>query len=126
MPLTIQGRFFHRDGQRIFLRAVTYGPFDPEKPLDPVVEFPRIVAAGFNAIRLYHEPDRKFLNLARGHGLLVIATVPWNWNSLFTEKPGELHQAREKMRLMLRSPENWANVLQIATLNSSTVVPVSG
>ncbi len=93
LQLSIDGRFFRRGGQRVFLKTVTYGPFLKETPLDPRKEFPRIAAAGFNAIRVYETPDRHLLDTAVEHGLSVIASVPWNSTRDFVENASILSGA---------------------------------
>ncbi|MDP0490245.1 MAG: glycosyltransferase [Verrucomicrobiota bacterium JB023] len=103
MPLAIQGRFFEVDGERQFLRAVTYGPFPEKGELEPEREFSRIAKAGFNAIRTYQAPDRRLLDCASSHGLHVMATVPWHWDSLFTRDEETLAKARAALEAFLRA-----------------------
>ena len=89
MPASLQlrtdGRFLRRGGKRLFLKAVTFGPFPKENPLDPRKEFPRIAASGFNAVRVYEAPDRHLLDTAAEHGLSVLASVPWPATRDFVE-----------------------------------------
>ena len=101
MALTINGRFFENQGTPCFLNAVTYGPFPPDQQLDPAVEFPRITAAGFNAIRLYHAPSREELDLAEKNQLFIFAIVPWYSDSLFTENPDTIGDAKRDLSLFL-------------------------
>ena len=82
-PLAIDGRFFQRQGQRAFLKAVTFGPFPLSEKLDPDAEFARMARAGFNAVRLYETPDRHILDTAHKYGLAVLASVPWASNQDF-------------------------------------------
>ena len=92
-PLRLDGRFFRRGGRRTFLKAVTYGPFPPGNPLDPHVEFPRIAAAGFNAIRIYEAPSQALLDCAAAHDLMVIAGLHWPWTQDFISNPRVLSGA---------------------------------
>ncbi|MGJ8724983.1 MAG: glycosyltransferase [Roseibacillus sp.] len=101
MALTINGRFFENQGKPCFVNAVTYGPFPPEQQLDPSLEFPRISAAGFNAIRLYGAPNKEELDLAEQNNLVIFATVPWYSDSLFTENPDTIGDAKRDLSLFL-------------------------
>ena len=101
MALTINGRFFEHGGESFFVNAVTYGPFPPEQNLDAALEFPRIAAAGFNVIRIYQTPTREELDLAEKHGLLIFPVVPWNWDSLFTENPDTIGDAKRDLSVFL-------------------------
>lgn len=102
MPLTIHGRFFHLAGERTFLRAVTYGPFPPSKAPDPRVELPRIAAAGFHVVRTYETPSAEFLDLLAANGLVLLATIPWHWDSLFLEERKTLQKARAGLGAFLQ------------------------
>ena len=102
MALTINGRFFERDGESLFVNAVTYGPFPPEQALDPAVEFRHIAEAGFNAIRTYETPSKEELDLAATHQLVIFATIPWHWDSLFTENPETIRSAQHELTIFLR------------------------
>jgi GT2 family glycosyltransferase len=98
-PLRLDGRFFKRGGERVFIKAVTFGPFPPGEFLDPAEEFPRIAAAGFNTLRVYEAPDRHLLDTAAAHGLMVMAGLPWEWSRDF------IHQSRFRAEAELRYVE---------------------
>lgn len=85
--LRVDGRFLALGDSRIFLKGVTFGPFPPDAPLDPVAEFPRIAGCGFNAIRLYTGADRHLLDCAHENGLLVLLGLPWEWSRDFLAEP---------------------------------------
>lgn len=97
VALTIDGKFFHQKGEPFLVKAVTYGPFPPARAPQPAIEFPRIAAAGFNTLRLYETPSRELLDLAVEHHLIVIPTIPWHWDSLFTENPATLGEAKQSL-----------------------------
>lgn len=96
MPLAVHGPTFYQSDRPVFLKAVTFGPFNPEAPLDPVSEFPRIRRAGFNAVRTFELPDQTFLDAAEKSGLLVIPTLSWGSGTNFIADPTHLYQAIEK------------------------------
>ena len=108
MALTINGRFFANtlSGEptdRRPLRIVTYGPFPPHTGLEDEAEFGSIAKSGFDGIRMYQPPTLRQLNLAHTHKLFIIATIPWSWDSLFTENLETVKDAHEQLRRFLRA-----------------------
>jgi len=87
----VAGKFFRVGGQKQYVRGVTYGPF---RPADDGVaydrarvenDFPRIVAAGANTVRLYTAPPEWLLDLAADHGLSVLAGTAWEQHVAFLD-----------------------------------------
>ena len=70
------------------MHAVTYGPFPGGWPESFEPDFLRMVAAGFNAIRLYEMPDIRLLNAAAVHGLKVFGGLKWGQSADFIGAPG--------------------------------------
>ena len=70
------------------MRAVTYGPFPGGWPVAFGPDFSRIVAAGFNAIRLYEMPDLRLLDAAAEDGLRVFGGLKWGQSADFLGSPG--------------------------------------
>jgi GT2 family glycosyltransferase len=102
--LCVDGRFFAREGQRIRLRGVTYGPFAPDGDglpfLDPgrvEDDFALMQEAGVNAVRTYHVPPEWLIDLAGEWGLGVFIDVPWSKHVCL------LSRARAEARRMVRS-----------------------
>lgn len=83
--LEVDGKFFRANGRRVFLKAVTYGPFPDPQP-DHVVEMARIAEAGFNAVRIYGTPDSGMLDAAADTGLWVLVGLSWQWGEDFVRK----------------------------------------
>lgn len=92
-PWQTDGKFFRAGGNRVWVKAVTYGPFPGGWPEDPGQDFTRIAAAGFNAIRLYEMPGREMLDSALACGLRVFGGLRWNQNTAFIDQPGALADA---------------------------------
>lgn len=98
----IDGRFFSRGDERLLLRGVTYGPFEPTEhgtPFPPrrVVrqDCAQIVEAGFNTLRTYHVPPPWFLGLVGETGKLgILIDVPWAKHLCFLDSA----QARKDAR----------------------------
>jgi GT2 family glycosyltransferase len=97
------GKFFRSGAARVWLRAVTYGPFPGGLPAVPDADFARIAAAGFNALRLYQMPDRKLLDAAQRHGLRVCAGLKWDQNTAFLERAGWLDEVAGLLESGLRA-----------------------
>ena len=90
--LEIDGKFFCSAGERVFLKAVTYGPFPDPQP-DHDLEMGRIARAGFNAVRVYGCPDRKMLDAAEDEGLWVMVGPSWSWGYDFIQNPSLFSEA---------------------------------
>jgi GT2 family glycosyltransferase len=88
------GKFFRCGVARVWLRAVTYGPFPGGWPESFEADFRRIAAAGFNALRLFEMPDRRLLDAAERHGLRVFGGLLWGQNADFFRRPGLLSATR--------------------------------
>ena len=96
------GKFFRCGVSRVWLRAVTYGPFPGGWPESFEPDFRRIAAAGFNALRLFEMPDRRLLDAAARHGLRVFGGLLWGQNADFFRRPGLLSAARVGLAEALR------------------------
>ena len=87
----VHGKFFHADGEKLYLAGVTYGPFRPGPDGVPYDrgrtedDFARMAREGVNAIRLYTPPPRWLLDAAADHGLLVMAGLAWEQHVAFLE-----------------------------------------
>jgi len=91
------GKFFRSGRERVWCRAVTYGPFPPGYPENHLAEFRRIAAAGFNAIRLYQMPGVDLLDVARDAGLKVFAGLEWASSADFLRNPALVTAAEVRL-----------------------------
>ncbi|MGI9243684.1 MAG: glycosyltransferase, partial [Verrucomicrobiales bacterium] len=79
------GKFFQRGESKHWIKAVTYGPFEPREsddiglPPEPVMEadLRALAGLGANTVRVYEPPPTSFLDACTTHGLQVIVSVPW-------------------------------------------------
>src|SRR5579871_1284479 len=101
----VDGKFFARDGNRLRLRGVTYGPFAPDADGHPFPargrvrhDFALMRQAGVNAVRTYHLPPQWLLDLADAQGLNVFVDVPWPKHLCFLESPAARAHARRAVR----------------------------
>src|SRR3954470_1347932 len=88
--VSVQGKFLFREGEKLFLRGVTYGTFAPRAdgaayPAPHVVDrdFAHMRMAGVNSVRVYTVPPRWLLDLAAEHGLAVLVGLPWEQHVAF-------------------------------------------
>jgi GT2 family glycosyltransferase len=79
------GKWLRLNGEKYFLRAVSYGPFKPDGRGEPWPEGPRldqdfamIRAFGFNVVRVYELPTDAVLTAAVKHSLRLMVGIPWS------------------------------------------------
>ncbi len=96
------GKFFQSGSGRVWMRAVTYGPFPGGWPEDFAPDFERMAAAGFNAVRLFEMPETRLLEAAERCGLRVFAGLRWAQNVDFFGDPGCFTAARVALVERLR------------------------
>ena len=82
--VTVDGKFFRRGAEKIFIKGVTYGPFAPDvqgetfaSPEKTACDFTLIRELGVNLLRVYNAPPRWFLDLAAQNDLLLLVDVSW-------------------------------------------------
>ena len=94
---SVDGKFFRCGSRRVWCAVVTYGPFPGGWPVDLSRDFARIAAAGFDAVRIYGMPDRRFLDAAGRNGLKVIGGLSWQATADFRSDPRLLTRAHVKL-----------------------------
>jgi len=83
--VTVDGKFFRRGAEKLYLKGVAYGPFASNAAGEPFAtpeqtakDFTLIQELGANLLRVYHIPPRWFLDLAAQYDLLLLIDVPWD------------------------------------------------
>ncbi|MFN7141394.1 MAG: hypothetical protein ACK4UN_18865, partial [Limisphaerales bacterium] len=78
------GRFLVVNGQRFWVKGVTYGTFRPNEKGEPYPspqkvkeDFERMREIGVNTIRLYTPPADWLADLAADSGLRIMADICW-------------------------------------------------
>ncbi|HZS12533.1 MAG TPA: glycosyltransferase, partial [Nitrospirales bacterium] len=86
----VHGKFLSLDGEKWWLRGVTYGTFrpGPNGELFPGHErvsddFASMARHGVNTLRTYVPPPTWLLDLAAEHGLFVLVGLPWEQHVAF-------------------------------------------
>ncbi|TMF11544.1 MAG: glycosyl transferase, partial [Chloroflexi bacterium] len=106
----VRGKFLFANGEKLYLRGVTYGTFRPQAngtmfPPPEVVEadFRGMVEARVNAIRTYTVPPGWLLDLASSSGLYVLVGIPWEQHIRFLDdrktRKGIERAVREAVRI---------------------------
>jgi GT2 family glycosyltransferase len=99
------GKFFAADGEKLYLRGVTYGTFaageDGEELLDPDVvatDFGAMAEHGIDTVRTYTVPPRWSLDLAEANGLRVLVGLPWEQHVTFLDDRRLVGSIEERVR----------------------------
>ncbi len=100
--VTVDGKFFRRGAEKLYLKGVSYGPFAPGKDGQPfasleqtAADFALIKELGANLLRIYHLPPRWFLDLAAEKDLLLLIDIPWNKHLVFLDDAVRRAEARQ-------------------------------
>ncbi|HEX5221347.1 MAG TPA: glycosyltransferase, partial [Verrucomicrobiae bacterium] len=100
--VTVDGKFFRRGAEKLYLKGVAYGPFARNASGEPFAapdqtakDFQMIRELGANLIRIYHIPPRWFLDLAAQHDLLLLIDVPWDKHLVVLDDPARRTAARQ-------------------------------
>lgn len=100
-----RGKFLFAGDQKLYVRGVTYGPFNPEphgseyhEPSVVERDFERIRERGFNTVRIYTVPPRWLLDLALKHDLYLMIGLPWSQHVAFLEENAQKRHIESKVR----------------------------
>jgi len=118
--LEVDGKFFRAGGERVFIKAVTYGPFPDPQP-EHQSEMVRICEAGFNAVRVYGAPEEEMLDAASEVGVWVMVGPSWSWGEDFIGKPEVVELA---MREFVSGLEQWGAHPAVAAVYVANEIPV--
>jgi GT2 family glycosyltransferase len=106
----VRGKFIFVGTEKLYIKGVTYGTFRPgpdghQFGTSAIVErdFAQMAANGFNALRTYTVPPRWVLDLARQHGLLVMAGLPWEQHITFLADRRRVRSIETQVREAVRS-----------------------
>jgi O-antigen biosynthesis protein len=106
----VAGKFFFHNGEKVFVRGVTYGPFitgshgAPFPERDQVErDFAAIRDLGANCVRTFTTPPRWLLDLASESGLWVFVGIAWTWQACFLDSPEMTESNRQTFLAGVRS-----------------------
>ncbi|MFH1679052.1 MAG: glycosyltransferase, partial [Candidatus Eisenbacteria bacterium] len=105
-----RGKFIYAGEEKLLVRGVTYGPFRPRGTNGDEYDFraadrdfARMAAVGVNTVRTYTTPPLWLLDLARKHGLRVLAGLSWEDHVAFLEDRDRMKSIRDRVRAAVRS-----------------------
>ncbi len=117
-PVVTKGKSFFVDGEKFFLKGVTYGPFAPAShgapfPERSVIErdFTLMRELGANTLRTFTVPPRWLLDLAGEYGLRVLVGIPWAEHVAFLDSPHLAQDIRRTIAHGARACHGHAAVL---------------
>jgi GT2 family glycosyltransferase len=118
------GKSLVRDGQKLRVHGVTYGPFAANERGEPFPTRPRVRAdfvqmrsVGVNAIRTYHVPPDWLLRAADEQGMLVLIDVPWAKHLCFLDSLQAQREARDAVRRAVAAARGLPCVLGYSICN---------
>ena len=101
----VDGKFFRRGAEKLYLKGVAYGPFAPDaagqpfaSPEQTTKDFLLARELGANLLRIYHVPPHWFLDLAAANNLLLLIDIPWNKHLCFLDSAASREAARDAVR----------------------------
>src|SRR5688572_19253979 len=93
-----------RNGGKIMLRGVTYGPFKPNTQGEPWPEPARLRAdlaqirsLGFDSVRIYELPTDELLQSCEDNHLGLFCGIPWTQHVDFITEQGAAKDARRRI-----------------------------
>ncbi len=104
----VRGKFLFVGEEKLYLRGVTYGTFNPngESEYDPEKvepDFAMMAANGINTVRVYTVPPRSLLDAAQKHGLRVMVGLPWEQHIAFLDDPKIVRSIETRVREAVRA-----------------------
>ncbi len=103
--VTVDGKFFRLGDKKFHIKGVSYGPFAPDgehghfaSREQTARDFAQIRELGANVVRVYHVPQRWFLDLALENSLRVLVDIPWNKHLCFLDSAEQKKEARDFVR----------------------------
>jgi beta-galactosidase/beta-glucuronidase len=94
----VRGKLLSVGGETFYARGVTYGPFAALEPARAAEDFAAMAEAGVNSVRTYTLPPARLLDLAREHGLHVLAGIDWEDHVAFLESRRTARAIEERVR----------------------------
>jgi O-antigen biosynthesis protein len=104
----VQGKFLFVGEEKLYLRGVTYGTFNPDggSEYDPEkveFDFSMMAENGINTIRVYTVPPRWLLDSAARYGLRVMIGLPWEQHIAFLDDAKIVKSIESRVREAVRA-----------------------
>ncbi len=116
----VAGKFFVAGDEKLYVKAVAYGPFRPGSEGAPFpsaerarLDFRLMRELGANAFRTFTPPPTWLLDLAAEHGLRVLVGVPWAQQVCFLDDPEIVRDSRRRIARAAREVGSHPAVLAL-------------
>ncbi|MDQ3180098.1 MAG: glycosyltransferase [Acidobacteriota bacterium] len=126
----VKGKFLVVDGEKFYVRGVTYGTFQPNQdgenypePAVVVKDFALMNSFGINSVRTYTIPPRYLLDSARENNLKVLVGLPWEQHINFLDDSNRVREIEQKVCQGIRACANHPAVLAY-TLGNEIPAPI--
>jgi len=126
----VSGKFLVVDGEKFYVRGVTYGTFQPneqgENYPEPAIvkrDFALMNSFGINSVRTYTIPPRYLLDLAQENNLKVLVGLPWEQHINFLDDSKRVKEIEQKVRQGVSVCANHPAVLAY-TLGNEIPAPI--
>ena len=101
----VKGKFLYYEGEKLYLKGVTYGTFAPQEddiqyPPETLIErdFMQMVQYGVNCVRTYTIPPKYLLDIASSYNLKVMVGLPWEQHITFLDSDARKQAIINKMQ----------------------------
>jgi GT2 family glycosyltransferase len=101
----VDGKFLQRNGERFWIKGVTYGSFAPNDQGEPFPPFPQLLddfacmrEAGINTVRIYTPPSDRIADAAADAGLLLVPDICWGPRTCELQYPEAVRVMRNWVR----------------------------
>lgn len=106
----VEGKFIVVDGDKFYIKGVTYGTFKPDEagnqfPDLEIIQkdFALMAQYGINAIRTYTVPPTYLLDIAEQYGLKVMVGLPWEQHITFLDDVEKSNAIIQKVQNRVRA-----------------------
>ncbi len=120
----VRGKFLYVDGEKFYMRGVTYGPFRPDNTgseykseLEVTQDFAAMAASGVNLVRTYTAVPHWLLDCAQRHGLRVLVGLAWEQHITFLDDRQTRRRIEQSVRETVRNLAGHPAVLGFAVGN---------
>ncbi len=114
----VSGKFLLVDGEKFYVRGVTYGTFCPNEtgenfPPAEIIEkdFEMMATFGINSVRTYTVPPKSLLDIAQKYNLKVLAGLPWEQHITFLDDRQRIADIENRIQASVRSCEQHPAIL---------------
>ncbi|MBA3632148.1 MAG: glycosyltransferase, partial [Acidobacteria bacterium] len=104
----VHGKFIFVGDEKLYVRGVTYGTFQPKGESEYDAEkterdFAMMAANGINTVRVYTVPPPWLLDLAQENNLRVMVGLPWEQHVAFLDNPQTIQSIETQIRAGVRA-----------------------